>query len=119
MIAGITSRVIRPQTATVGMHQHVATRSDAVLSRRLAKLVTLIICLSLFVMFVFGQFMHWHVTSTMHRLSELRAVRSTYGTENIALLSARARLTSKEYIVEQAGKRYQLFVPQKKQIRRL
>jgi len=101
------------------MRQHVAMRSDMVMSKRLAKLVTLIICLSLFVMFVFGQLMHWHVASTMNRFNELRSVRSTYGTENIALLSAKAKLTSKEYIVEQAGKRYQLFVPQNNQIHRL
>lgn len=119
MIAGVTSRVIRPQVATVGMRQHVAARPDVLVSKRLAKLVTLIICLSLFVLFVFGQLMHWHVTSTMNQLNELRTVRSEFGTENIALLSTKARLTSKEYIVEQAGKRYQLFAPQKNQIHRL
>jgi len=101
------------------MRQQVATRSDWTMSARLAKLVTFILCVSLFIVFAFSQLMHWHINSTVNKLDKLQSVRSQVGSENIALLAARAQLTSKEYIVEQAGKRYNLFIPQKDQIRRL
>lgn len=119
MIAGITSKTIRPHAAAIGLRQNVAVRSDSVMSKRLARIVALVIGVSLLAVFAFSQLMHWHVASTMERLSELQSVRNTYGSENIALLAARAELTSKEYVLEQAGKRYHLFVPQKNQIRRL
>ena len=119
MITGITSRMLRPQAVAVGVRQHVAVRSDGVMSKHLAKMVTLILCVSLFVVFAFSQLMHWYIVSTVQQLDELQAVRHAYGSDNIALLAARAQLTSKEYVVEQAGKRYRLFVPQKNQIRRL
>jgi hypothetical protein len=119
MIAGIHSRMLRSQSVSVDMRQQVATRSDWVMSKRLARLVTLILCVSLFVLFAFGQLMHWHIKSTVNKLDRLQSVRSQYGSENIALLATRAQLTSKEYIVELAGEKYQLALPRKEQVRHL
>lgn len=119
MIAGLHSRMLRTQSVSVGMRQQVAARSDWVVSKRLARLVTLILCLSLFILFAFGQLMHWHIKSTVNRLDSLQSVRSQYGSENIALLAARAQLVSKEYIVEQAGRKHQLVTPGQDQVRQL
>ena len=119
MIAGIASKMLRPQTAPIGARQQVVARSDGAVSKRIAKIVTMIICVSLFVVFAFSQLMHWHIISTVNELDKLQSVRNDYGSENIALLAARAQLTSKEYVVEQASKRYQLLVPQKNQVQRL
>lgn len=119
MIAEIHSRMFRSHTASVGMRQQVAVRSDWVVSKRLARLVTLILCVSLFVLFAFGQLMHWHIKSTVNRLDGLQSVRSQYGSEHIALQTTRAKLTAKEYIVEEAGSRYHLVLPREDQIRQL
>lgn len=119
MNAGIASRMLRPQTASIGVRQQVAARSDGMVSKRIARIVTLIICVSLFIVFAFSQLMHWHIISTVNKLDELQSVRHEYGSENVALLAARAQLTSKEYVVEKAGRKYQLFVPQKNQVQRL
>lgn len=119
MIAGIHSRMLRSQSASVGMRQQVVTRSDWVISKQLARLVTLILCVSLFVLFAFGQLMHWHIKSTVNRLDRLQSVRTQYGSENISLLATRAQLASKDYVVEQAGKKFHLTPPREDQVRRL
>ena len=119
MMTGINSRMFRPNAVAVGMRQQVAARSDWAMSRRLAKLVTLILCVSIFIVFAFSQLMHWHIVSTINKLDKLQSVRNQFGTENIALLATKAQLTSKEYIVELAGKRYQLHLPEQGQVRRL
>lgn len=119
MIAGIHSRMFRSHPVTVDIRQQVAVRSDWVVSKRLARLVTLILCVSLFVLFAFGQLMHWHIRSTVDRLDRLQSVRTQYGSEHIALQATRAKLTSKEYVVEQAGRKYQLVLPREDQIRHL
>ena len=119
MIAGIASRVLRPQAAAVGGRQQVSARSDSGVSKRLARIVTLIVGVSLFIVFAFSQVMHWHIISTVNKLDELQSVRNEYGSENIALLAARAQLTSRDYVVKEAGSRYQLYIPQKSQVRRL
>ncbi|HHO47445.1 MAG TPA: hypothetical protein ENN06_03150 [Desulfobacteraceae bacterium] len=119
MIAGIHSRMLRSQTVSVGMRQQVASRSDWVISKRLARLVTLILCVSLFVLFAFGQLMHWQIKSAVNRIDRLQSVRSQYGSENIALLASRAQLTAEEYIIAEAGRKYQLVPPREDQVRRL
>jgi len=119
MIAGMNSRVLGSQSVSVGMRQQVAARSDWAMSKELARLVTLILCVSLFVLFAFGQLMHWHIKSTVSKLDRLQSVRSQYGSENMALLATRAQLTSKEYIVKLAGEKYQLALPRKDQVRHL
>jgi len=101
------------------MRQQVASRSDWVISKRLARLVTLILCVSLFVLFAFGQLMHWQIKSAVNRIDRLQSVRSQYGSENIALLASRAQLTAEEYIIAEAGRKYQLVPPREDQVRRL
>lgn len=119
MIAGIQSRMFRPHALSAGIRQQVVGRTEWSVSRRLAKVVTLILCLSLFIVFAFSQLMHRHIMSSVSRLEQLQSVRNQFGSENIALLAARAQLTSKESIMERAGKQYHLFVPRKEQVRRL
>ena len=118
MIAGIQVKMFRTQPV-IGSRQQVAARSEWVISRRLAKLVTLIICLSLFIVFAFGQLMHWQITSAVERMEKMREVRRDYGSSHIALLAARAGLTSQDNILEVAGKKFQLFMPAKDQVKRL
>ena len=119
MIAGIQSRMFRSHAFSIGIRQQVAARSEWSMSRRLAKLVALILCLSLFVVFAFSQLMHRQIMSSVNRLEQLQSVRNQFGSENIALLAARADLTSKESVLDRAGQKYRLFVPKKEQIRRL
>lgn len=119
MIAGLNAKVFRPHTVTVGMRQHVASRADSVVSRQAAKLVTLILVAALFVVFAISQFMHWSIQSSTSQLELLQSVRNNAGSENIGLLAQRAQLTSKEYIVEQAGSRFKLILPEKQQVHRL
>lgn len=119
MIAGIQSRMFRTHALPVGIRQHVAARNEWSVSRRLAKLVALILCLSLLIVFAFSQLMHREIATSLSTLEQLQSVRNQFGSENIALLAARAQLTSKESIVERAGKQYHLFVPRKEQVRRL
>lgn len=119
MIAGIQARVLRTQALPVGIRQQVVARSEWSMSRRLAKLVALILCLSLFVVFAFSQLMNRQVLSSASRLEQLQSVRNQFGSENIALLAARAQLTSKESIMDRAAKKYNLLAPKKDQVRRL
>jgi hypothetical protein len=118
MISGIHVKMFKPQPV-IGSRQQVAARTDWVISKRLAKMVTLILCISLFIVFAFGQLMHWQITSTVEKLEQLRAVRSEYGSEHVGLLSARAQLASREHVVEVAGKKFNLFVPADDQVKRL
>lgn len=111
--------MFRSHAFSIGIRQQVAARSEWSMSRRLAKLVALILCLSLFVVFAFSQLMHRQIMSSVNRLEQLQSVRSQFGSENIALLAARADLTSKESVLDRAGQKYRLFVPKKEQIRRL
>lgn len=119
MIAGIQLRMFRPHALSAGIRQQVANRTEWSVSRRLAKVVTLILCLSLFIVFAFSQLMHRQIMSSASRLEQLQSVRNQFGSENIALLAARAQLTSKESIMDRAGKQYHLFAPRKEQVRRL
>ncbi|MHB8790609.1 MAG: hypothetical protein ACYDBT_12070 [Desulfobulbaceae bacterium] len=119
MIAGIQSRMFRSQPLSTGIRQQVAVRSEWAISRRLAKLVTLILCLSLFVVFAFSQLMHRQILSSVNKLEQLQSVRNHFGSENIGLLAARAHLTSKDSVVDRAGRKYQLYIPKKEQVRRL
>lgn len=115
----IASRILRTHALPVGIRQQVSARSEWSMSRRLAKLVTLILCLSLFIVFAFSQLMHRQVLSSASRLEQLQTMRNQFGSENIGLLAARAHLTSKESILDRAGQKYHLFVPKKEQVRRL
>jgi len=111
--------MFRTHALPVGIRQQVSARSEWSMSRRLAKLVTLILCLSLFIVFAFSQLMHRQISSTASRLEQLQSMRNQFGSENIALLAARAHLTSKESILDRAGQKYHLFAPKKEQVRRL
>ncbi|MDH3329664.1 MAG: hypothetical protein OEM01_10560 [Desulfobulbaceae bacterium] len=119
MITGISSRTFRPHTMTVGMRQQVVARTNPVMSKQVARKVTMILCAGIFVVFVFSQFMRWQIVASVNQLEELQAVRTQAGSENISLLAKRAQLVSKDYIVEQVGTKFQLFVPVKDQIQRL
>ena len=119
MIAGLSAKVFRPQTVTVGMRQQVVSRTDSVVSKQAAKLVTLILVGALFVVFGISQFMHWSILSSMSQLEQLQSVRNSAGSENIGLLAQRAQLTSKEYVVEEAGSKFKLFLPGKQQVHQL
>ena len=55
MIAEINSRMFRPHAVNMGMRQQVASRTSKGMSKRMAKMVTLIICVSLFVVCAFSQ----------------------------------------------------------------
>lgn len=119
MIAGLQSRTFRTNVLPAGIRQQVVSRSEWAISRRLAKLVTLILCLSLLIVFAFSQLMHRQIMSSVGRLEQLQSVRNEFGSENIALLAARAGLTSKESVMERAAEKYSLFAPRKEQVRRL
>ena len=119
MIAEIHSRMFRSHAVNMGMRQQVVTRTGAGMSKRMAKVVTLIICVSLFVVFIFSQVMHRHIVVTAGQLEKLQSVRIETGSRNIELLAARAQLASRKFVEERAAERLQLFVPQQHQIRRL
>ena len=119
MIAEIHSRMFRPQAVTVGMRQQVVTRTSTGMSKRMAKVVTLIICVSLFVVFAFSQVMHWHIVATANQIEKLQSVRTASGSKNIELLASRAQLASQKFVEVRAKEKLQLFVPQRNQIRRL
>lgn len=119
MIAGIQSRMFRSPALSAGIRQQIAVRSEWAISKRLAKLVALILCLSLFVVFAFSQLMHRQILSSVDRLEQLQSVRNHFGSENISLLAARAHLTSKDSVVDRAGRKYHLYIPKKEQVRRL
>jgi len=119
MIAEIQSRMFRPHAVTVSMRQHVASRGGAVVSKRMAKVVTLIICVSLLVVFAFSQVMHWHIMASASQVEELQSVSRDSRSRNIELLATRAQLASQKFIEERAREKFQLMVPQGNQIRRL
>ncbi len=119
MFAGITSRVFKPQAGVIGVRQQVAVRTDGMVSQRLARLVALILGIALLIVFAFSQLMHWHIASTVTRLDQLQSARNEYGSEKMRLLAARAQLTSREYVTELAGRKFQLHAPQKGQVRSL
>ncbi|HBI16057.1 MAG TPA: hypothetical protein DDY20_11175 [Desulfobulbaceae bacterium] len=111
--------MFRGHALSVGIRQQVSARYEWSMSRRLARLVTLILCLSLLVVFAFSQLMHRQINSSVNRLEQLQSERSHFGNENISLLAARANLTSKERVLDRAGQKYRLFMPKKEQVRRL
>ena len=119
MIAGMNSRVLRSHPATIGVRQHVAARTNPAMSKRMARMVTLILCVGLFVVFSLNQFLHWQIMASTNRLDQLQSVRNKYGSENISLLATRAQIVSKKSVMELAGKKFQLFVPGKDQVQRL
>lgn len=119
MIAEIQSRMFRPHPVTVGMRQHISSRTSAGMSRRMAKLVALIICTSLLVVFAFSQVMHWHISATAEKLEQLKSVQKQTATRNIELLAMRAQLASQEFVEKSAMEKLQLFAPQQHQVRRL
>ena len=119
MIAEINSRMFRPHAVNMGMRQQVASRTSTRMSKRMAKMVTLIICVSLFVVFAFSQVMHWQITASANQFEKLQSVRSESGSRNIELLAVRAKLASQEFVQDRAKEKLHLFVPQRNQIRRL
>ena len=119
MIAEIQSRMFRPHAVTMGMRQQVVSRTSAGMSRHMARVVALIICISLFVVFAFSQVMHWHIVSSANQFEKLQSVRSESVSRNIELLATRAQLASQKFVEERAKEKMQLFVPQQNQIRRL
>jgi len=119
MITGISSRMFRPHTMTIGVRQQVVARTNSVMSKRVAGKVTMILCAGIFVVFVFSQFMRWQIVASTNQLEQLQAVRNQSGSENISLLAKRAQLVSKDYIVNRVEAKFQLFVPGKDQTQRL
>ena len=119
MIAEINSRMFRPHAVNVGMRQQVASRTSKGMSKRMAKMVTLIICVSLFVVFAFSQVMHWQIVASSNKLEEMKSARRAISNKNIELLATRAQLTSKQFVEEKAREKFQLFMPKRNQIRRL
>lgn len=119
MIAEIHSRMFRPHPVTIGMRQQVITRTNVGMSKRMAKVVTLIICVSLFVVFAFSQVMHRHIVASAGQIEKLQSVRGAVGSRNIELLAVKAQLASRKFVEQQAREKLQLFVPQQNQIRRL
>jgi cell division protein FtsB len=119
MIAEIHSRMFRPRSVTMGMRQQVASRTRAGMSRRMARVVALIICLSLVVVFAFSLVMHRQIGASANRLEALKSVRVESKNRNIELLAARAQLASREFIEKRAKEKFQLVVPQQNQIRRM
>jgi len=119
MIAGISAKVFRPHAVTFGMRQHVASRTNPVMSKQVARQVTLVLVVSLFVVFTVSQFMHWYIMSSASQLKQLQSVRNITGSENISLLAQRAQMTSREYVVEKAGSKFELILPGKHQVNRL
>lgn len=119
MMTGISSRMFRPHSMSVGMRQQVVSRTNPVMSKQVARRVTLMLCVGIFVVFVFSQFMRWQIVASINQLEQLQAVRNQTGTQNISLLAERAQLISKEYLIEQVGAKFNLFVPQKDQMQRL
>lgn len=119
MIAEIQSRLLRPHPFAIGMRQHVICRTSDGMTKRMAKLVTLIICISLLVVFAFSQVVHWQITASTNKLQEMRAARITTSNKNIELLAARAHLSSKKFVEEKAREKLQLLIPKRNQIRRL
>ena len=119
MIADLHSRLFRPHAVTMGMRQQVVSRSSNGMSKRMAKVVTLIICTSLFVVFTFSQVMHLQIVATAKQLEKLETARIDSKTKNIELRTARAQLASKSFVEERAKEKLQLYVPKQNQVHRL
>ena len=120
MIAEIQSRMFRPHSDAMDMRQHVTIRaSQGIMSKRMAKLVTVIICISLFVVFAFSQVMHWQIVASSNKLEDLKTIRVATSSKNIELLATRAQLASRDFVEKQAKEKLQLFTPKRNQIRRL
>lgn len=119
MIAEIQSRMFRPHPVTMGMRQHITSRTSSGVSKRMAKVVTFIICASLLVAFAFSQVMHWHIVASANKLEELKSARIDTSSRNIELLAARAQLASQKFVEGQARERLQLVAPKRNQVRRL
>ena len=119
MIAEIQSRMFRPHPLAMGMRQHVSSRTSPGMSRRMAKMVTMIICTSVFVVFACSLVMHWQIMASSKKLEKLKSVRIDMSSKNIELLAARAQLASQEFIEEKAREQLQLLAPKRNQIRRL
>jgi len=101
------------------MRQQVVARTNPVMSRQVARNVAMILGLGILVVFAFSQFMRWQIVASINQLEQLQVERNKAGSENISLLARRAQLASKEYIIEQVGDKFQLFVPNKDQVKRL
>jgi hypothetical protein len=101
------------------MRQHVSTRTGNAVSNRMAKVVVLILCVSLCVVFAFSQVMHWHVVDSFNKIEELKTVRVVSSSKHIELLAMRAQLSSRKIVEERASEKLRLFAPERNQIRRL
>lgn len=119
MIAEIQSRMFRPHPEAMAMRQHVTSRTSPGMTKRMAKLVAAIICISLFVVFAFSQVMHWQIIASSDKLESLKSIRIATSSKNIELLATRAQLASREFVEKQAREKLQLFTPKQNQIRRL
>ena len=98
MIAEINSRMFRPHAVNMGMRQQVASRTSTGMSKRMTRMVTLIIGVSLFVVFAVSQVMHWHIVASANQFEKLQSVRIESGSRNIELLATRAKLASQEFV---------------------
>ena len=114
MIAEIQSRMFRPHPVTMGMRQHITSRTSTGLSKRMAKMVAMIICISLFVVFAFSQVMHWHIAATADKLEQLKSASVDTSAKNVELLALRAQLASQKFIEERASEKLQLFATKTK-----
>ena len=119
MITGMSSRIFRPHTMTVGMRQQVVARTNPVMSKQVAGKVAVILCTGIFIVFAFSQIMRWQIVASVNQLGQLQDARNKAGSENISLLAKRAQLLSSEYVMERVGSKFQLFVPNKDQIKKL
>lgn len=119
MITGISSRMFRPHTMTVGVRQQIVPRANPVMSKRVAGKVTLLLCAGILVVLAFSQFMRWQIVSSVNQLEQLQTVRNQAGSENKLLLAQRAKLISRDYVADRVGSRFQIFAPGRSQVKKL
>jgi cell division protein FtsL len=71
------------------------------------------------VVIALSQFLHWQIIREQGLLNQLQTVRTAKGSDNMALLAERAKLTSKTHVAAVAGARLGLYLPADGQVHRL
>ena len=112
-------RTFHTPSAGLGIRQQVASVSRQELTSNLVRPMVIVLLVATAVVIALSQFLHWQIVREQGLLSQLETVRIAKGSDNMALLAERAKLTSEPHVEAVAAARLGLYPPSSGQVHRL
>ncbi len=112
-------RTLRTPSAGLGIRQQVASVRREELTANLVRPMVIVLLVATAVVIALSQFLHYQIVREQGLLNQLQTVRMSKGTDNMALLAERAKLTSQSHLEAVAAARLDLFPPSGGQVHRL